>query len=164
MDTLFLTTSPTPKLYGQTKPLAAKKSPPYPSDANKALKNIESAFISCRMQEALELLMHSVTPEQQPLFGDIIKSAALFTAAGLSDGEAEQLQQLAFGLLQKNQLTITHCQITVADDFVHYEIFVDLAIGQLSELDFTLAQTLANLEDMRDDVLIFEYRSAAALA
>ncbi len=164
MDTLYLADHPTPKSYDYSKLLADIKSVPSTlSDDKKLSKTIGLAFMACRMHQALELLMRLETPANHPFFQDIINSAEIFTAAGLSDDEAEQLQLLAFGLLKKANLTVSYCELSVLNTYVHYEIFVDLPISQIPELDFELARAFAaNVENMRDDVIIFEYRSMAA--
>jgi hypothetical protein len=127
-------------------------------------KIIEFAFWSGRFHEALTLLNQLESPQQCEWYQGIIDTIELVDSAHLDDDEAEQLQQLAFSLLKKNQLYFSGNKMRIVDDFIHYEIYVDLPIAQIPALDFELSLTFAEkLENMRDDVIVFEYKSVDTL-
>lgn len=128
-------------------------------------ETIRSACQLCRFHEAHQLLLNNLENDQKSEWYQYANHAIEITDyAHLDDNEAEQLQQLAFSLLKKNNLYFSNIRIGALNDFIHYEIFVDLPIAQIPALDFELSRTFAkNLENMRDDVIVFEYRSVEAL-
>lgn len=125
---------------------------------------IESAFCLGRFHEAYELLSKLAEPQQYQGYQDIIEAIKIVDRVQLSDDEAEQLQQLAFSILQGHHLYFSNSRIEIMNNFIHYEIYVDLPIEQIPELDFELSLTFAEkLENMRDDVIVFEYKSVDTL-
>ena len=125
---------------------------------------IESAFCLGRFHEAYELLSKLPEPQQYKGYQDIIEAIKIVDRVQLSDDEAEELQQLAFSILQDRHLYFSNSRIGIVNDFIHYEIYVDLPIVQIPALDFDLSHTFAEkLDNMRDDVIVFEYKSVETL-
>lgn len=125
---------------------------------------IESACSLGRFHDAFELLSKLANPEQNHWFPLIVKAIEIFDRAQLGDDEAEKLQQLAFCLLHEHKLYFSGIRLRVIDDFIHYRIFVDLPIAEIAPLDFELSLRFAEkLENMRDDVILFEYCSVETL-
>ena len=121
---------------------------------------IVSACSLGRFHEAFELLNQLTNPKQSHWHSLIIAAVEIFDLALMDDDEAEQLQQLAFSLVQEHKLYLSNSRIGIVDDFIHYEIYVDLPIVEIAPLDFELSLRFAEkLENMRDDVILFEYKS-----
>lgn len=128
------------------------------------IQMIESACDIARFHEAYELLNKLANPRQFRWYSLIIEAVDIFDRAQLDDDEAEQLQQLAFSVFREHKLYFSGSTISIINDFIHYEIYVDLPIAQIPELDFELSLTFAEkLENMRNDVIVFEYRSVETL-
>ena len=125
---------------------------------------IESAFCLGRFHEAYELLNKLPEPQQYQGYQDIIEAIEIVDYVQLGDDEAEQLQQLAFSILQNHHLYFSGIRMGIMNDFIHYEIYVDLPIDQIPALDFELSLRFAEkLENMRDDAIVFEYKSVDTL-
>ena len=117
-----------------------------------------------QFHEAYELLSKLADPQQCKSYPLIIEGLEIVDRAQLSDDEAEQLQQLAFTILQDHKLYFSDSRLGITNDFIHYEIYVDLPIAQIPELDFELSLKFAEqLENMRDNVIVFEYKSVETL-
>lgn len=66
--------------------------------------------------------------------------------------------------IQDRHLYFSNSRIGIVNDFIHYEIYVDLPIAQIPALDFDLSHTFAEkLDNMHDDVIVFEYKSVETL-
>jgi hypothetical protein len=125
---------------------------------------IASASFLGRFHEAFELLSQLTNPKQSRWYSIIIEAVKIFDFAQLDDDEAEQLQQLAFSLLQDHKLYFSGSTIRIINDFIHYQIHVDLPIAEIAPLDFELSLRFAEkLENMHDDVILFEYKSVETL-
>ena len=125
---------------------------------------IESAFCLCRFHEAHELISKLPDPQQYQGYQSIIEAIEIVDRFQLSDDETEQLQQLAFSILQDRLLYFSNSKIGIMNNFIHYEIYVDLPIEQIPALDFELSRTFAEkLGNMCDDVIVFEYKSVETL-
>ena len=134
------------------------------NDKHLLTEMIESAWSLGRFHEAYELLSKLPTPQQHHSYQSIVEAIKIVDRAQLSDDEAEQLQQLAFSILQDHHLYYSSSKISIINDFIHYEIYVDLPIDQIPALDFELSLTFAKkLDDMRDYVIVFEYKSVNTL-
>ncbi len=96
---------------------------------------------------------------------ELVNNAAkIFVAANLTDDEAQQLQILAFSLIEKHQLYFYEADIEIIENCVEYTIYVDKAIEDIFELNWDLANLLAeSVDDMRCDVLNFTYSSVEVL-
>lgn len=125
---------------------------------------IDSAIFSCRLHEAFDYLNKLQNSKNHESYQIIKASRAIFEAAELQDDEAEQLQNLAFSILRDRKLYYSSSEMNIINDFIHYEIYVDLPIQQIPELDFALSLKFAEtLVNMRDDVIVFEYKSVDTL-
>ncbi len=103
-------------------------------------------------------------PQQHHYHHVIIEAVDITDRAQLDDDETEQLQQLAFSILEDHKLYFSNSIIEIVNDFIHYKIYVDLPIAQIPALDFKLSLRFAeNIENMRDDVIVFEYKSVETL-
>lgn len=134
------------------------------NDSSLLADMIESAFCLGRFHEAYKLLTKLPVPQQYQGYQDIIEAVEIVDRAQLSDDEAEQLQQLAFSVFRDHKLYFSGSTIKIINDFIHYKIYIDLPIAQIPALDFELSLTFAKkLDDMRDDVIVFEYKSVDTL-
>lgn len=116
----------------------------------------EACLYNCRFQEAIRISNHN-DPK-------LVSGASIFENAKLSDDEAQQLCELAYSVLETKNLYFSGSEIEVIDDCIHYSIYVDEPIAKIPAIDFELSRTFAkNLDDMRDDVIVFEYRSVETL-
>ena len=67
---------------------------------------------------------------------------------------------MAFSVLETKNLYYSDSEINIVDNCVCHTIYIDLPIEYLSDINWELAGVFAeNVEDMRSDVLIFEYSS-----
>ena len=125
---------------------------------------ISSAFFLGRFHEAFELLSQLTDPEQSRLYSLIIAAVKIVDLAQLADDDAEQIQQLAFSFLQERKLYFSNTTLAIIDNFIHYEIYVDLPIAEIAPLNFELSLRFAEkLDNMHDDVILFEYKSVETL-
>ena len=124
----------------------------------------ESAFMSCRMDEALQYLEHIKNKdESNSLYHHITESQLIFKTAGLSDELASHLYSLAYDLLQKFGLYFSSTGINVTiRDYVHCQLYVDLPIEEIYDLNYQLALELVNnTENTYSDTVLFEFDSLA---
>lgn len=118
------------------------------------------AFMACRIYEADDFLTQTNNPDNHPYYQQIKEGRAVFEAAGLNDDEAERLQNLAFSVIQKNNLYFSCTKINFVRDCIHYQIYVDLPIEDIFEINSQLADVLVeNTENTFSDVILFEYES-----
>jgi Tfp pilus assembly protein PilF len=116
---------------------------------------------SARFDEAHKLLSEIKDNKGIELVNNAEK---IFEAANLADDEAQQLQILAFSLIEKHQLYFYITDIRVIENCVEYTIYVDKAIEDIFELNWEFANLLAeNVGDMRCDLLNFTYSSIEVL-
>ena len=122
------------------------------------LKNLaENNRILCRFREA-----HQIGVLLDVSF--LNQAIAIFDKADLSDDEAENLCKLAYSLLEIKNLYFSTAKWEVIDDCVFYTIYVDTPIKEVAKIDFELSYLFAEqLENMRDDVIVFEYKSVETL-
>jgi tetratricopeptide (TPR) repeat protein len=133
--------------------------------------NIESLEIfvdvlsqSCRFNEALYLLNSMENKEAFPKYELINKAFDIFKKAQLSDDDAQHLQELAYGVIEKHNLYYFECQNRVSEDGVTFTLYVDLPVEKIFDINWDLAGILAdNVEDMRCGVLNFKYSSIDVL-
>ena len=116
----------------------------------------------CRFKESLELLNKL---EVKPIFFATAKEvSSVFENAGLSDDEAQHLCELAYSVLETKKLYFSGSEIEVIGDCVHYSIYIDLPIEDIFDVNWELAGVFVdNVEDRRNDALIFEYKSVDIL-
>ena len=125
---------------------------------------IASAFFLGRFHEAFELLSQLTDPEQSRLYPLIIAAVKIVDLTQLADDDAEQIQQLAFSFLPERKLYFSNTTIEIIDNFIHYGIYVDLPIAEVAPLNFELSLRFAEkLDNRRDDVILFEYKSVETL-
>ena len=122
----------------------------------------ESAFMSCRMNEAHQYLEQIKNKdESNSLYHHITESQLIFKTAGLSDDVASQLYSLAYDLLQKFGIYFSSTGIIVTTrGNVHCQLYVDLPIGDMYDLNYQLAAELVhNTENTYSDIILFEFNS-----
>lgn len=125
---------------------------------------IECAFRACRMHEAFDFLTRTNNPENHEYYQCIKEGVAIFEATKLTDDEAERLQNLAFSVIEKNKLYFSTSKIGITRGCLHYQIYVDLPIEDIFEINWQLADVLVeNTENTRSDVILFEYESVDVL-
>jgi hypothetical protein len=121
---------------------------------------VKCAFMACRMHDAFSFLMLLNNPDQNEYCQRIKKSIAIFEAAELNDDVTEHLQNLVFSVMQKNNLYFSTAEIIINRDCFHYQIYVDLPIEDIFELNWQLADVLVeNTENTYSDTILFEYES-----
>jgi tetratricopeptide (TPR) repeat protein len=122
----------------------------------------ESAFMSCRMNEAKQYLEHIKNKDQSnSLYHHITEGQLLFKTAGLSDEIASHLYNLAYDLVQQFGLYFSSTGVVVTTrGYVHCQLYVDLPIDNIYELNYQLAAELVhNTENTYSDILLFEFNS-----
>lgn len=124
----------------------------------------ECAFMACRMYEADGFLTETNNPDNHPRYQQIKEGLAVFEAAGLNDDEVERLQNLAHALIQKNNLYFSSTKISISQDCIHYQIYVDLPIEEIFDINWQLADVLVeSTENTHSDVILFELESIDVL-
>jgi hypothetical protein len=118
-------------------------------------------FDLCRFKESLKSL--NKLKDKPDFFGTVKKAVSIFENAGLSDDDAQHLCELAYSVLETRKLYFSGSEIEIIDDCVFYTIYVDSPIEDIAEINWKLAETFAELDDMRSDILLFEYSSVAVL-
>jgi hypothetical protein len=125
---------------------------------------------SCRFRDYVQLTEKLNTSSLSSLHKDrsfheeITKAIAIFENSQLSDNEAQDLCQLAFSVLEIKNLYFSASEINIVDDCVCYTIHIDSPIEDIADINWELAGVFAeNVEDMRSDVLMFEYSSIDVL-
>ena len=122
----------------------------------------ESAFMSCRMNEALYYLEQIKNrDESNSLYHHITESQLIFKTAGLSDEVASHLYNLAYDLLQKFGIYFSSTGLIVTTrGLVHCQLYVDLPIDHIYDLNYQLAAELVHsTENTYSDVVLFEFNS-----
>ena len=121
---------------------------------------VNCAFMACRMHEASDFLSHTNSPDNHPYYQRVIIGRTLFETSGLTDDEAECIQNLAFSVIEKNNLYFSTIATTINRGCIHYQIYVDLPIEEIFEINCQLADVLVeNTENTHSDVILFEYES-----
>jgi tetratricopeptide (TPR) repeat protein len=118
----------------------------------------------CRFKSSLPFLNKLENPTEFHNYKIIQKAISIFADAQLSDDEAQHLCQFAFSVLETKNLYYSDSEIKIADDCVCYTIYVDSPIEDMFDINWELAGIFAEkVEDMRSDVLMFEYSSIDVL-
>jgi hypothetical protein len=125
---------------------------------------IQNALYSGRFQEARQFLNSLKEPYKYPCYQDIADGSAVLQAANLNDDETERLQQLAFSVIPKMGLFFSGANIHVIRNCIHYEIFVDLPIEDIFDVNWELSGVwVENTHNQHNHALTFEYSSVAVL-
>jgi tetratricopeptide (TPR) repeat protein len=132
----------------------------FPNDSEALIFIIEINLLSCKFREALELLKNLENQEGFYAYNLINQAVAIFDYAKLSDDEAQYLQELAYSIIKTENIYFSGCETRIIEGCVHQTIYVDVPIEQTTHINWELAGVFAdNVEDMRSDVLMFEYSS-----
>jgi tetratricopeptide (TPR) repeat protein len=124
---------------------------------------VDNIFRLCRFKSTLQLL-NKLENSTSYVYKIIQKATSIFEDAQLSDDEAQHLCELAFSVLETKNLYYSVTEINIVDDTVCYTIFVDSPIEDIADINWELAGIFAEkVEDMRSDVLMFEYSSIDVL-
>ena len=118
--------------------------------------------MSCRMNEAKQYLEHRTNKDQSnSRYHHITEGQLLFKTAGLSDEIASHLYNLAYDLVQQFGLYFSSTGVVVTTrGYVHCQLYVDLPIDNIYELNYQLAAELVhNTENTYSDILLFEFNS-----
>jgi hypothetical protein len=134
----------------------------FPTCAEVSKYIVKNRFALCRFREALSL---AESLENKPAnFHKAEEFVSIFDKADLSDDEAENLCKLAYSVLETKNLYYSGSEIEIIDNCVFYTIYVDAPIKEVAQIDFELSYLFAEqLENMYDDVIIFEYKSVETL-
>ena len=125
---------------------------------------VKHAFRACRMYDAFGFLIQLNIPDNHEYYQYIKEGRAIFETAQLNDDEAEYLLNLAFSVIQKNNLYFSKAKISITRDCIHYQIYVDLPIEEIFEINWQLADVLVeNTENTHSDTILFEYESIDVL-
>lgn len=133
------------------------------SENEKEIENhFHTNFGSCRFRECSKLATKiEVSPS---IHGTISKAINIFENSQLNDDEAQHLCELAFSVLETRNLYLSSSQINIVDECVCYTIYVDSPIEDIFDINWELSGVFAEkVEDMRSDVLMFEYSSIDVL-
>jgi len=143
------------------------------SEASELLKEIAKNFSTCTelIEKNLDLCRFRASLEfinkldQKSKFFDLAKKVvSIFENAELSDDEAQNLCALAYSVMEIQNLYCSGWKIEIIDNCVLYTIYVDKPIEEIFEINWALANVFAeNVENMRSDVLMFEYSSVDVL-
>ncbi len=124
------------------------------------IKVIELAFWLGRFHEAQTLLNQLEEPQQCEYYQSIIDAIELVDSVELDDDKMMHFQQLAFSVIPKMNLYFSSASLNIAHNCIHYEIFVDLPVKDIFDVNWELADILVNNTDNAyNDVLMFEYSS-----
>jgi hypothetical protein len=117
--------------------------------------------LSCRTYEASGFLTHTNNPDNHKYYQLIKEGRAIFETARLNDDEVERLQNLAFSAIEKNNLYFSGAKkIYITSGCIHYQIYIDLPIEEIFEINWQLADVLVeNTENTHSDAILFEYES-----
>jgi hypothetical protein len=133
----------------------------FPNNKDVSSDLFYSLVNSARFNEASKLL-DKIQDNKDIEF--VNNATKIFAAANLTDDEAQHLQILAFSLIEKHQLYFYVTDIGIIENCVEYIIYVDKPIEDIFELNWELANLLAEtVDDMRCDVLNFTYSSVEVL-
>lgn len=122
------------------------------------------SYRTCKFRQTLLLSEKLENYETSRNYHLILNAISIFNNAELNDDEAQQLCKLAYSLLEIKNLYYSGIDLEIIDDCVFYTIYVDSPIEDIAEINWELAGIFAdNVEDMRSDVLLFEYSSVAVL-
>lgn len=133
----------------------------FPNNKDVSLDLFYYLINSTRFDEAHKLLSKIEGDKGIQLVNN---AAKIFEAANLTDDEAQQLKILAFSLIEKHQLYFYAANIGIIENCVEYNIYVDNPIEDIFELNWELANLLAeSVDDMRCDALNFTYSSVEVL-
>jgi hypothetical protein len=122
------------------------------------------AVLACRIYEAFGFLTYTNNPDNHECYQLIKEGRAIFETAELTDDEAEHLQNLAHALIQKNNLYFSCTKRNITRGCIHYQIYVDLPIEEIFEINWQLADVLVeNSENTHSDAILFEYESVDVL-
>jgi tetratricopeptide (TPR) repeat protein len=124
---------------------------------------VDILCLSCRFNEALHLLNSMEDKEFISIYA-LDKATDIFKNAQLGDDEAQHLQELAYSIIEKNNLYYFESSNRVSEDGVTFTLYVDLPIEDIFDINWELAGLLADsVEDMRCGVLNFKYSSIDVL-
>jgi len=118
---------------------------------------------ACLFKTAISLF-NPIKNNNQKYFNFAQEAVSICEKSDLSDNEAQYLCTLAYSLLETKSLYFSGYEVQIVQDCILYTIYVDLLIEEIFEINWELAGIFAdNVEDMRSDVLMFEYSSVDVL-
>lgn len=122
---------------------------------------IDNAMRACRFNEALRYLQQNQENLATfPKSKTIQVGVQLFQKYALEDDEAENLQKMVYDLLHDKGIYFLRPRIRAFEyDNISYSIRIDLPVSEIGDLNFELADRFSQLENMRAEVIVFEYTS-----
>lgn len=122
---------------------------------------IDNAVGACRFKEAFYYLQQiQENRATSPKSKTIQVGVQLFQKYALEDDEAENLQKMVYDLLHSKGIYFLCPRIRAFEyDNISYSIRIDLPVSEIGDLNFELADRFSQLENMRADVIVFEYTS-----
>lgn len=125
---------------------------------------IKYIYLSCRFNEASQLLNKLKSPAEYFAYDIIVEALTIFENAGLTEDEAQYLCELAYSVLNTQNLYFSGAEIEIIGDCVHYSIYVDLPLDAIFDVNWELAGVFVdNVENRRNGTFIFEYKSVDIL-
>jgi tetratricopeptide (TPR) repeat protein len=125
---------------------------------------IQSAMDSGRFQEAFDFLNKLEEPYKHHNYQNITDGLKILKESQLHDEVVVDLQQLAFSIIPKMNLYFSGANINIARNCIHYEIFVDLPVEAIFDVNWELAGAFAEKTGNKyNDVLMFSYSSVDVL-
>lgn len=136
----------------------------FPNEIEALALVFDKSIRLCRFKEALQLSKIIKKNVECPYYELIEIAADIFEHEQLNDDEAQHLCQLAFSVLESQNLYFSDWDVEIIEDCVHYSIYVDLPVEEIFDINWELAGIFVdNVENRRNDTLIFEYKSVDIL-
>jgi predicted Zn-dependent protease len=138
----------------------------YPNNASALICLVDALILSCRLNEAMNVLntIDDKTSFNPKNINNLTQGFKIFNQAGLSDDEAQQIQELSCRLIDDKNLYVFEHEYTISENILHYIVYIDVPIKDIFDLNWELAGVLAErLNNMRCEVLNFQYSSVEIL-
>jgi hypothetical protein len=125
---------------------------------------IKNLLVSGRLQDAYNLLNKLEAPSEYPEYKVITEGLSIFKEVGLSDDEAEKISNCIFDVLHDKKLYLSDIKVSIVDDCLFYQIYVDLPIEEIFDINWDAADVLAErVGDMRSNIIMFQFNSVEIL-
>ena len=85
------------------------------------------------------------------------EAQAIFKKAELFESELKSLTELAFSLITSKNIELLGIEEEIISGTVMCKIYVMVPLSNIFDINWELAGLFACLDDMRSDVLMFEY-------
>ncbi len=125
---------------------------------------ISNLLVLGELHKANDYLNCSANPTDYSQYETVINGLEIFNASNLSDNEAEKIHECIFDILHEKKLYLSTVETSIVDGCLLHRLYVDLRIEDIFEVNWDAAGILAeNVENMRSDVVMFEFNSVDIL-